>query len=58
MAFTIVWKNPPSMFEMQIVAKSKLMVPEILIPTEGENSEELTFADLIVSDSGSDIDSD
>ena len=46
------------MFEMQIVAKSKLMVPEILIPTEGENSEELTFADLIVSDSGSDIDSD
>ena len=39
----------------------KLMVPEIVIPTEAEDSdhdEELTFADLFPGDSGSDSDND
>ena len=58
--FSVI-RDPVELLEMQITATLKLMVPEIVIPTEAEDSdhdEELTFADLTAGDSGSDSDSD
>ena len=51
--FSVI-RDPVELLEMQITATLKLMVPEIVIPTEAEDSdhdEELTFADLTAGDS-------
>ena len=57
-----VIRDPVELLEMQITATLKLMVTEILIPTNQEDpdhDEELTLSDIIsLSDSESDSDSD
>ena len=58
--FSVI-RDPFELLEIHITATLKFTVPEIVIPTEAEDSdhdEELTFADLTAGDSGSDSDSD
>lgn len=55
--FIAVMRDPIELLEMHIQDKLRLMVPEIIIPKEKENSdhdEELPLADISFSDSGSD----